>query len=149
METVTARTRLGRTLAAALSLALSQLSLPAASAAEHLVDSGTLARRLLASAQTREQKITLFQQALDRPEVRQRAHSMGVSADKVSRALPHLSDAELADLTARAQGVKDVRAGHGSNDGMAILGIVLLLAAVVVLVAAAYDDGYYDDCYCY
>jgi hypothetical protein len=76
---------------------------------------------------------------------------MGVSADKVARALPHLSDAELADLTARAANVKDVTAGHSSNDGMVILGLVLLLAALVALVALSYDDdyGYYDPCYCY
>lgn len=145
-----ARTRLGRALAAALSLAFSQLALPAAQAAEHLVDSRTLAERLLESATTREEKIALFEQALGRPEVRQKARSMGVSADRMAKALPHLSDAELADLSARAAHVKDVTAGHRSNDGMAILGLVLLLAAVVVLVAASgYDSGYYDDCYCY
>lgn len=147
---MTARTSLGRTLATALSLAVSQLCLPAAQAAEHMVDSRTLAERLLESVKTREEKIALFQQALGRPEVRQKARSMGVSADKLAKALPHLSDAELADLSTRAARVKDVTAGHGSNDGMAILGLVLLLAAVVVLVAAnGYDSGYYDDCYCY
>ena len=126
---------------------LSHVSLPAA-AAEHLVDPGTTAQRLLANAQTREQKITLFQQALARPEVRREARSMGVSADRIARALPHLSDAELADLTARAERVKDVTAGHSSNDGVVILGITLLLVALVVLLAVSYDD-YYDDCYCY
>jgi hypothetical protein len=148
---LTARTRLGRTLAAALSLAVSQISLPAALAAEHLVDKETLAQRLIESARTREQRIALFREALDRPEVRQRALSMGASADKVARALPHLSDAELADLTARAANVKDVTAGHSSNDGMVILGLALLLAALVALVALSYDDdyGYYDPCYCY
>jgi hypothetical protein len=146
---VTARTWLGRTLAAALSLAVSQVSLPAALAGEHLVDSGTLARRLLESARTRQEQVALFQKALGQPEVRQRALSMGVSADKIARAIPHLTDAELADLSARAANVKDVSAGHSSNDGMAIIGLMLLLAAVVVLVAVAYDDYYYDPCYCY
>jgi hypothetical protein len=146
---VTARTWLGRTLAAALSLAVSQVSLPPALAGEHLVDSGTLARRLLESARTRQEQVALFQKALAEPEVRQRARSMGVSADKIARAIPHLTDAELADLSARAANVKDVRAGHSSNDGMAIIGLMLLLAAVVVLVAVAYDDYYYDPCYCY
>lgn len=147
---MTARTRLGRTLAAALSLALSPVSLPAATAAEHLVDAGTLVTRLTQSAKTREETITLFQNALGRPEVRQQARSMGVSADKLAKALPHLSDAELTDLAARAAHVSDVAAGHHSNDGMAILGLVLLVAAVVVLLAAgSYGDGYYDDCFCY
>jgi len=43
-----------------------------------------------------------------------------------------------------------VTAGHSTNDGIVIIGLVLLLAALVVLVAAGdYNDGYYDDCYCY
>lgn len=145
-----ARTSLGRTLAAALSLAVSQLGLPAAHAADHLVDARQLAERLLENAKTRDQRIALFRSALERPEVRRQARVTGVSVERLGRALPHLSDAELADLSARAARAKDVTAGHSSNDGMAIIGLVLLLAAVVVLVAAGnYNDGYYDPCYCY
>jgi len=151
---VIARTTLGRTLAAALALAVSQIGLPAVQAAEHLVDSRQLAERLLEKAKTRDERIALFQTALARPEVRRQARVTGVSVDRLSRALPHLSDAELADLSARAARAKDVTAGHSTNDGIVIIGLLLLLAAVVVLVAAGdyHDgsyDGYYDDCYCY
>lgn len=144
-----ARTSFGRTLAAALSLAVSQAAVPAAQAAEHLVDSQGIAARLLENARTRDERLALFQNALAQPEVRREARARGVSADKLGKALPHLSDAELADLSARAANVKDVTAGHGSNDGVVILGLVLLLVGVAVLIAAAYDDNYYDDCYCY
>jgi len=146
---VIARTSFGRTLAAALSLAVSQVAAPAAQASEHLVDSQGMAQRLLENARTRDERIALFGRALAQPEVRREARAHGVSADKLSRALPHLSDAELADLSARAANVKDVTAGHHSNDGVVILGIVLLAVGVGVLIAASYDDHYYDDCYCY
>ena len=147
------RTTLGRTLAVSLSLALSQIAAPAAQAAGpsgHLVDPGTVAARLVARAQSREEKVRLFQDALARPEVQKQARSMGFSPDRLRAAVPHLSDRELADLSARAGRAKDVVAGHSSDDGLVILGLVLLLAGLAVLLAVSSDSGYYDDgCYCY
>ncbi len=92
----------------------------------------------------------LFQDALARPEVQKQARSMGFSPDRLRAAVPHLSDRELADLSARAGRAKDVVAGHSSDDGLVILGLVLLLAGLAVLLAVSSDSGYYDDgCYCY
>jgi hypothetical protein len=162
---VLVRTTLGRTLAVSLSLALSQIAVPVAQAAEgavpkpgsavaavasgHLVDPGTVAARLVARAQSREEKVRLFQDALARPEVQKQARSMGFSPDRLRAAVPHLSDRELADLSARASRAKDVVAGHSSDDGLVILGLVLLLAGLAVLLAVSGDNGYYDGCYCY
>lgn len=146
------RTTLGRSLAVSLSLALSQIIVPKAQAAEgHLVAPETIAARLVARAQSRDEKVRLFQDALARPEVQKQARSMGLSPDRLRTAVPHLSDKELEDLSARASRAKDVVAGHSTNDGLAILGLVLLLVGVVVLIAVAADDDYYydDSCYCY
>lgn len=149
------RTTLGRVLAVSLSIALSQLAAPRAQAAEggHLVAPGTVAARLIAQAHSRDEKVRLFQDALAKPEVQKQARSMGVSPERLRAAVPHLSDKELQDLSARASRAGDVVAGHSTNDGLAILGLVLLLAGLVVLVAVASDgyDDYYDDdsCYCY
>jgi hypothetical protein len=160
---VVIRTTLGRTLAVSLSIAVSQVAAPLAQAADlapapdlaapsspsRLVDSGVIAARLLARAQSRDEKVKLFQDALARPAVQQQARSMGLSADRLRAAVPHLSDKELADLESRAARAKDVVAGHSSNDGLVIVGLVLLLAGLAVLAAVA-DDGYDDDyCYCY
>jgi len=148
---VTVRTTLGRVLAVSLSIALSQIGAPLAQAAEggHLVAPGTIAARLVAQAHSREEKVRLFEDALAKPEVQKQARSMGLSPDRLRAAVPHLSDRELQDLSARASRASDVVAGHSTNDGLAILGLVLLLAGVVVLLAVASDDYYYDDCYCY
>jgi hypothetical protein len=148
---VLVRTTLGRTLAVSLSLALSQIAIPVAQAADrHLVDPGTVAARLVARAQSREEKVRLFQDSLARPEVQKQARSMGLSPDRLRAAVPHLSDRELADLSARAGRAKDVVAGHSSDDGLAIVGLVLLLAGLAVLLAVSGDGAYYDDdCYCY
>jgi hypothetical protein len=153
---VIVRTTLGRVLAVSLSIALSQIAAPLARAAEsgHIVAPGTIAARLIAQARSRDEKVRLFQDALAKPEVQKQARSMGLSPDRLRAAVPHLSDKELQDLSARASRTSDVVAGHSPNDGLAILGLILLLAGLVTLLVVAsddyYDDGYYDDdCYCY
>lgn len=146
------RTTLGRVLAVSLSIALSQIAAPLAQAAEggHLVAPGTISARLVAQARSRDEKVRLFQDALAKPEVQKQARSMGFSPERLRTAVPHLSDRELQDLSARASRASDVVAGHSTNDGFVILGLVLLLVGVAVLVAAS-SDGYYEDdsCYCY
>jgi len=150
---VIARTTLGRGLALGLSLALSQVAVPAAQAATtHLVEPGQAVERLIEGAASREAKVQLFQSALGTPEARRQARSMGLNADRLRAAVPHLTDAELKDLGSRAANAKDLVAGHrGGNGGLVILGLVLLLAGLAVLVAVGDygEDYYYDDCYCY
>jgi len=158
---VFARTKWGRALAVWLSVGLSQVALPAVAPAApapggsdgHLVDQAQVARRLLERAQTRDERVKLFQEALGTPEARQKARAMGVDSERLRAAVPHLTDRELADLSARATQVKDVAAGHGGSDGALILiGVLLLVAGIAVLVAVGddyYHDDYWDDCWCY
>jgi len=136
-----------RALAAALVLSLSVVGAPRAHATSHAVGPAQVAKRLLAAAQGREAKLRLFRDALSTPEARKQARAYGLDPDRLRAAVPHLTDAELADLEARAVRAKDVRAGHGGGE-LAILGLLLLIAGVAILVAVA-DDGYYDDDYCY
>lgn len=144
-----ARTTLGRALALSLSFAVSQVAAPVAEAATpHLVDSKQVVNRLLAGAKSREEKVALFQKALRTPEADRQARVMGVSAEKLAAAVPHLSDKELQDLSQRASRSKDVVAGS-HDSAIIILGVVLLLAGIAVLVAVGSDGYYYDDCYCY
>lgn len=144
-----ARNVLGRTLALSLSFALSQAAIPVAAVTNHVADPSQVVNRLLDHAESRAEKVRLFQAALATPQAEQKAKTLGLSAEKLRAAVPHLSDAELADLTARAARAKDVAAGHSDEDALVILGIVLLVAGLVVLLAVAGNDGYYDDCYCY
>ena len=146
-----ARSATGRLVAVALSVVLSQVGIPAAQAASgHLVDSSRIVSRLAEDTALRGARVHLVQEFLDADASRAQARTMGLSLAKLRAAVPHLADAELADLAARAERVKDVTAGHSSNDGAIIaVGVILLLAAIVLLVAV--NDGYYyyDDCYCY
>ena len=138
----------GRTLALTLSLALSQAAVPVAAATNHVADPSQVVNRLLDHAKSRAEKVRLFQAALATPQAEQKAKALGLNAEKLRASVPHLSDAELADLTARAARARDVAAGHSDEDALVILGIVLLVAGLVVLLAVA-GDGHYDDCYCY
>jgi hypothetical protein len=117
------------------------------------VDQAQVARRLLERAKTREERVKLFQEALAMPEARKKARAMGADPDRLRAAVPHLTDRELADLSARAAQVKDVAAGHGSGDAaLVMLGVLLLVAGIAVLVAVSGDyseDDYWDDCWCY
>ena len=156
-----ARTTWRRALAVWLSVGLSQVAVPAVAPAApapgvsdgHLVDQGQVARRLLERAKTRDERVKLFQEALGTPEAREKARAMGVDPDRLRAAVPHLTDRELADLSARAAQVKDVAAGHGGGSGaIVVLGVLLLVAGLAVLLAVGddtYDDGYWDDCWCY
>jgi hypothetical protein len=156
---VNARTTVHRTLAVWLSVGLVHAAAPARAAqspapapsASHVVDQGEVARRLLDGARTREQRIKLFQDALATGEAQQRARSMGADPARLRAAVLHLTDRELADLQSRASQAKDVAAGHGGDDALIIVGVLLLVAGIVAIAVAAdhYDDGYWDDCWCY
>jgi hypothetical protein len=146
---VNARTTLSRSLAVVLSVALSQALAPVAFAAgSHLVETHEVGARLAEEAAARQARVALVQSVLDGPRARQQAGVMGLQAERLRAAVPHLSDAELADLGQRAEQVKDVAAGY-HDDGLAIVGLVLLLAGLAVLVAVSDSGDNYDDCYCY
>jgi hypothetical protein len=152
---VIARTTWGRALAVWTSLSVSQLAVPVAhaapaSAGNHLVDQSQIARRLLESARTRDERVALFQAALGTDEAREKARSLGADPDRLRAAVPHLSDAELADLASRAALVKeDVAAGHrhaGPPVGLVVVGVLLVVAGIAVLAAVGdYEDDGWDD----
>jgi hypothetical protein len=144
---VIARTPLGRTLAVVLSAVLSQIYAPAARAAEgHLVPPAQVASRLADREAERLQQIQTVQSVLDGDLARSQAAAMGLSIGKLRSAVPHLSDAELADIYARAAHVKDIAAGHHHHhdDSLLIVGIILLILGIALIVAFADHHGYYD-----
>lgn len=143
-----ARTTFGRIVSVALAVSVSQAFAPVAFAAgSHLVDKQQVAARLAEESAARQARVELVQSVLDRSDARRQASLFGFNAERMRAAVPHLSDTELKDLSQRAANVKDVAAGY-HDDGLVIVGIVLLLAGLAVLVAVNGGD-YYDDCYCY
>jgi hypothetical protein len=147
--TVNARTALGRTLAVVLSLGLSQIAAPLVFADDgHMIGSKDASAAVADHAAARAAQIQAVQKVLGTDEARRQAGLLGASLPKLRAAVPHLSDAELSDLSARAARVDDVAAGHHDDDALIIVAIVLIVAAAAILVAVG-NDGYYDDCGCY
>lgn len=143
------RTMPGRALALGLALAVSQATAPLAFAmAPHLVDDQQMSARLEQDATQRADRVKLVQDVLDSQAARKQAGVMGLNVGKLRAAVPQLSNDELSDLAARAQNTRDLAAGY-HDDGLLIVGVVLLLAGLAVLVALGDDSGYYDDCGCY
>lgn len=144
-----ARTNFGRILSVVLAVSVSQALAPVALAAgAHIVDTQQVTARLAEAAAVRQERVKLVQDVLDRGDVRQPAGVLGLNVERLRAAVPHLSDTELQDLSRRAAGVKDLAAGY-HDDGLLIVGLVLLLAGLAVLVAVGGEEDYYDDCYCY
>lgn len=143
------RTTLGRGLAVGLALAVSQVTAPAAWAvAPHMVEARQMGERLEQDAAARAERVKLVQDVLDSKAAQKQAGVMGLNVGRLRAAVPQLSSAELNDLAARAQSTKDLAAGY-HDDGLLIVGVVLLLAGLAVLVAVGDDSSYYDDCGCY
>ena len=142
-----ARTTLGRTLAVFLSAVLSQIYAPVVHATEgHLVPPTQVATRLADREAERLQQVQAVQAVLDGDIARSQAGVMGLNIGKLRAAVPHLSDAELADISARAAHVKDVAAGHHHHDdSLLIVAVILLILGIALLIAFA-DHGHYDDC---
>jgi hypothetical protein len=121
---------------------------PAVHADDHLLTPDQASTRVADKAAERAAQVAAVQAILETPEARQQAGLLGTSLPKLRAAVPHLSDTELADLSARAAKVKDVAAGHHNDEALNNMAIVLVIASVAILIAAGHD-GYYDNCGCY
>jgi hypothetical protein len=117
-----------------------------------MVSAGAVDARLEEAARLRADRIQTIREAMAMPLTQQEAARRGVKLDRMAAMVPHLNDAELADLAQRAKSAKDLVAGHrhhGDDDAVIIVGVVLLIAGLVLLASVVDWDDYYDDCYCY
>jgi hypothetical protein len=155
------RTPLRRALVVLLCLMLSQATTMFAENVPHLVTSADMQSRVSAQEQARADTIALFQRALDEPQVRAQALTLGLDVERAKAAIPFLSDAELASLARRAVRAQDVVAGHetrGRNPDydidddhlvacLILTGVALVVVGLIVLIAVAADDEYCYDCW--
>lgn len=125
-----------RTALAALALALLAIATPAA--ADHVVPPQTIEARLLEARAQREGHLASVDRALGTPLAAAAAAQVGADLSSLRSQLPSLSDAELADLAARAQALQgDPVAGLDSDLRMLLM--IFLILAIVILVLQAVD----------
>jgi hypothetical protein len=121
-----------------LSLALASLLAGQAMADDHVVSSAAAAQRLQEASAAREQGLATLDRALASPAAASAAAAVGADTSALRAALPTLSDAEIADLAARAA-VLDTDPVAGLDDDIRTLLIIFLIVAIVILVLQAVD----------
>lgn len=118
----------------ALAVALGCATLMPAGAEDHIVSTQALRQTMEAQSQTRQKDIAAVQ-SLFRTPAAQRAMKMAhVEPTQVQRAIPTLSNAELASLSARARTAQqDFAAGAISEETLLLVIIGMLF--IIILVA--------------
>jgi hypothetical protein len=121
-----------------LSIALASLAAGHALAEDHLVSPEAARERLLDAAAGRDRSLATLDAALSTPQAAQAAARLGADTRELRAALPTLSDAEVADLAARAEALQADPVA-GLDEDIRTLLIIFLIVAIVILVLQAVD----------
>jgi hypothetical protein len=106
---------------------------PAAGGDAHLVTPAQLQQQVQSASAERQKNIDALTQFLSTPTAVGKMKSEHIDPAQVKNAIPSLSDAELADLSARAAKTQQqFAAGTMSNNDLLI---IILILVVVILIA--------------
>ena len=104
-------------------------------AASHVVSSADLQKELVQATQARERNLETVRQFLSSAKAKQAMQSAHMDPEKVKTAVSSLSNAELAQLAARAdQAQKDFAAGNLTDRDLLL--IILGIAALALIIVA-------------
>lgn len=110
---------------------------------DHVVSRATIDQKLAGAAVERSRNLASVNAALSSPNAARAAASLGVGVDRMRRALPRLSDADLRDLSRRAATLRtDPLSGHRRyyhdyDDSIELLLLVALIGAIALIVIHA------------
>ena len=104
----------------------------------HVVSTADLHSELVKSAATRQGNLAKVKNFLSTEPARKALKSAKIDEKQVEKAVPYLSDAELARLAARTDKVQqDIAAGVLSNQQLTYIVIALATAVLVILIVKA------------
>lgn len=107
----------------------------ASAAQQHVVSPSQLRNAITASAQTRQNRISNVQQFFSSPRVEKALKSANIDPVQVRRAVPQLSDQELARLSNETQKIqRDFAAGTLNNQQITYILIALGTALLVTII---------------
>jgi hypothetical protein len=106
-----------------------------AQAQVHLVSPGDLQQQLLASSRTRQSNLETVQRFLSTPMAEKAIASSHADTRQVTGAISSLSDAELANLAARANKAQADFAAGNINDHDLLIILIAVLALILIIVA--------------
>lgn len=128
----TARLALVVTLVAAFSIPQDVL------AQSHVVSPNELRQQAVAAAQNRQQKIERIQQFFASATAQKALKGANIDCGKVQKAIPQLSDSELATIAAKTdKAQQDFAAGALNNQQITYILIALATAVIVILLVKA------------
>ena len=105
-------------------------------AQDHLLSRDAAQDRLATATQDRRHALDTVDRALATPEAARAASSVGVDIAAVRAAVPALSDAELADISARAAALESDPVAGLDHDIKLLLEIFLIVAIVILVLRA-------------
>jgi hypothetical protein len=101
---------------------------------QHLVSPSQLQQQVQDSAATRQHQVDTLNQFVSSPQALKAMKDAKIDPVQVKTAIPTLSNADLANLSARAQHVQqDFAAGRIST---LMIGLIIVLIVLVILLAA-------------
>lgn len=104
-------------------------------AQDHVVSSADLSRAVASAAGSRHQQVKQIEQFLSSDTARKALNRVHLDPAQVQRAVPFLSDAELARLSARsAKAQSDFAAGALTNEQLTYIIIALATAVIVIII---------------
>jgi hypothetical protein len=123
---------------AALSVAAVLAATAPTFADDHLVSPRTAQERLQGAEAGRQRDREVVDRALSSPQAQAAATAVGADLDRVRAAVGMLSDAELADVAARAAALQSDPVAALDSDIRTLL-MIFLIVAIVILVLQAVD----------
>lgn len=102
---------------------------------DHLVSPETMQNQLVSSASDRQKNIDAVKSFLSSPIADKAIRDAHYNPEQVQKAIPTLSDTELADLSARARDAQQqFAAGHLSKTALALIAVAFVVIIIVILV---------------
>ena len=126
----------GFALSAILALLIFLPAMPSyAQSGEHIVSNSVLQQQVQTQSNTRQKNIESVTKFFSTPLAQRAMKVEHISPTQVKKAIPTLSDSELANLSSRAnQAQQQFSAGNLSTSQMLLLIIVLLIVVILVAV---------------
>jgi len=111
---------------------------PKGQSEQHVVSSADLQKDVATAAAARQANEAKVEAFLSTPRARQELRKVGMNYQVVQRAVPQLSQEELASLAARAdKAQREFAAGALTNQQLTYIIIALATAVVVILIVKA------------
>ena len=116
-------------------LGVAMLGIPCLSAQDHIVSAGDLRKEIASAAQARQANVAKIQKFFSSESAQKALKTARMDPQKVQKAVPYLSDQELARLASQSEKAQaDFAAGTMSDRDL--LYILLGIAALVLIIVA-------------